>query len=350
MRLVEKLRDIDFWSLRPVYRFGMSSLPTHVLTVDMGGQVRSLVDYGGEYVGMPSTISDFEDEVDLIARSSIWINLTRDAIEYLKAEGYDFSSPAAGDMLARAIANEGTHDDEAMLSLIALGAPIDRPIPRGRPHLEVERSVIEEALLKRRAILIDPLIAKGALQTDGKPDQGKIDAAFRTAIRGGDLTFVQKIWEIAGDSQRPTLTFDGISSELSIDSDSRARLRKPSPVTLLLSPPSNATRPWDGLAIAKWLAAQGCDLKAAAADGTTLLQIATEAGHADFVRYLLDQGIHTSTPGRSGLPTLDSAANEEVALILLEAGADTSRMSDFRDRAEAKHWTRVLAWLSAHVQ
>jgi len=299
---------------------------------------------------MPSTISDFEDEVDLIARSSIWINLTRDAIEYLKAEGYDFSSPAAGDMLARAIANEGTHDDEAMLSLIALGAPIDRPIPRGRPHLEVERSVIEEALLKRRAILIDPLIAKGALQTDGKPDQGKIDAAFRAAIRGGDLTFVQKIWEIAGDSQRPTLTFDGISSELSIDSDSRARLRKPSPVTLLLSPPSNATRPWDGLAIAKWLAAQGCDLKAAAADGTTLLQIATEAGHADFVRYLLDQGIHTSTPGRSGLPTLDSAANEEVALILLEAGADTSRMSDFRDRAEAKHWTRVLAWLSAHVQ
>jgi hypothetical protein len=37
----------------------------------------------------------------------------------------------------------------------------------------------------------------------------------------------------------------------------------------------------------KWLAGQGCDLKARAANGDALLHIATDAGNVRFVRYLL---------------------------------------------------------------
>ncbi|HEV8693032.1 MAG TPA: ankyrin repeat domain-containing protein, partial [Lysobacter sp.] len=112
--------------------------------------------------------------------------------------------------------------------------------------------------------------------------------------------------------------------------------------------PSYQKTPWDGLQIAQWLAAQGCDLKAAAANGTTLLHIAAEAGDAASVRYLLAQGLDASTPGEYGLPALGSVTDEDVALILLEAGTDLSKLDDFARYAEGNHWLRVTAWLKAH--
>jgi ankyrin repeat protein len=109
---------------------------------------------------------------------------------------------------------------------------------------------------------------------------------------------------------------------------------------------------WDGLAIAQWLATLGCDIRSAGADGTTLLQIAAEAGDAKFVRYLLDQKIDPSTPGRYGLPALGSVEDEDVALILLEAGTDLSKMDEdgisFRRYAQGQHWSRVTRWLEQH--
>jgi ankyrin repeat protein len=72
-------------------------------------------------------------------------------------------------------------------------------------------------------------------------------------------------------------------------------------VTLLLDQP-NGGGPADGLEIARWLAGQGCDLNAHAADGDTLLHIAAAAGDPPLVRYLLDQGVQVSTAGQYGLP------------------------------------------------
>jgi hypothetical protein len=115
-----------------------------------------------------------------------------------------------------------------MLDLLNLGAPIEA---RSLPDREFSRErgpLIEAALKNQRTVLIAPLIAKGALNTDGKPDQRKIDAAFRNAIIGGKLAPVQTIWEVAGDTPHPALTF-------SDESDAKEHASKPSPVTLLLS-------------------------------------------------------------------------------------------------------------------
>jgi ankyrin repeat protein len=100
--------------------------------------------------------------------------------------------------------------------------------------------------------------------------------------------------------------------------------------------------------------AHGCDLQAAAADGTTLLHIAARAGDVKFVRFLLSQGMGASTPGKYGLPALGGVESEEVAMVLLEAGTDMSRMNasgqSFRAFAEYNHWHRVVEWLTAHHQ
>jgi len=89
-----------------------------------------------------------------------------------------------------------------------------------------------------------------------------------------------------------------------------------------------------------------------AADGTTLLHIAAEAGDAESVRYLLAQGMDPSTPGKYDLPALGGTHDEDVAMVLLEAGADLTQLNEggytFREYAEYNHWARVGAWLGEH--
>jgi hypothetical protein len=343
-RLVESLRVKDLWSLRPAYRADITDNPTFELTMAIGDQVHHIEDYMGQKVGMPAAVSEFESEVDKIAKTGMWVNLTEEGVEHLQKEGFDFRSAPGADLLARTVANDRSRDDQALLRLIEFGAPLDGD---GNVDVGFRRklgSVMEEALRRHRSILIAPLIARGALSVDGKPDQYRIDAAFRAAIAGGRLASLQTIWNIRGDRPHPSLTFEDISE------DGR---QEESPVTLLLSrqsyPPDAG---WEGLAIAKWLATKGCDLKATAADGRTLLHIAAEANDADFVRYLLAQGFDPSAPGEYGLPALGSTTDEEVAMILLQAGTDFSRMLDaghqFRRYAESNHWQRVVAWLTAH--
>jgi len=61
-----------------------------------------------------------------------------------------------------------------------------------------------------------------------------------------------------------------------------------------------------------------------------------------------------STPGKYGLPALGGVESEDVAMVLLEAGTDMSRMNDsgqsYRSFAEYNHWQRVVEWLTAHNQ
>ncbi|HLQ13246.1 MAG TPA: ankyrin repeat domain-containing protein [Steroidobacteraceae bacterium] len=128
-------------------------------------------------------------------------------------------------------------------------------------------------------------------------------------------------------------------------------MKKSVPVTLLLGRRFRRG-PWDGLEIAKWLIAKGCDMRAHAANGETLLHIATDASDLEFIRYLLDQGMPANTPGRYALPALGSAREEDIALVLLQADTTTARMDDggvgFKRYAIEHHWGRVVDWLDAH--
>jgi hypothetical protein len=344
-KLVDRLRADDIWSLRRAYTAGITDSATYILIIGMGEQRHRLEDYVGQMAGMPSTVSEFEDEVDKAAGTNGWIHLSQAAVAVLKEEQFKFASQAGADLLMRAVRNDETHDDAAILSLISRGAPIEGSRPtdgfEGR-HV----TVIDEALKNRRAILIDPLIARGALNTNGKPDQQKVDAAFRAAIVSGSLALVEKVWSIRADQPHPSLAFNDVS-------DHEKPVHKRVPVTLLLSHPQYEKGPWEGLAIAKWLIAKGCDMKASKADGVTLLHIASEADDAEFVKYLLAQGFDPSTPARYG-PALGATHSEDVAMILLQAGTKMALVNDdgfsFRRYAEGNHWGRVIDWLNSHGQ
>ena len=119
---VSELRT--FWSLRTEYRAGMTDNPTYMLRMVLGPQEHHIEDYVGAVVGMPSTVSDFETEIDTVTHADGWVHLSVEAVEQLKATKFRFDSAAGANLLARALSNEDSRDDAAMLMLVELGTPI----------------------------------------------------------------------------------------------------------------------------------------------------------------------------------------------------------------------------------
>lgn len=342
-KLVESARSKDLWSLRSQYTGNISDQASCRVTIALGDEVHAISDYVGRLAGMPEAVTEFENEIDKAAQSNAWIHLGLWAVDHLRESHFSFSSRESGEMLVRSIVDEDATDDQAIVDLIKLGAPWWN---RSRPHQRFHRptgAALEEALANQRDAVVELLIERGALRDGGAVDRQKLDGAFRAAIRGGRLELVQRIWN-AGGTLHPSLSYVDVA-------DDPKRVKKSAPVTLLLSHEPDQTAPWAGLEITKWLKAKGCDIHAHGADGRTLLHIAAHAGDVSMVRYVLDQGVAASTPGEFSLPALGSTHDEDIALVLLQAGTDISKMDDggtqFRRYAIYNHWERVIAWLDA---
>lgn len=359
--LVQKLRAADLWSLRDEYVFYIEGAPPYGLSMRIGSARRDLLDYAGELAGMPQAVIDFENELDRVARTPMWIALTAPGVEQLKQEGFDFHSRSAGALLARAAAAQG--DEAALLELVSLGAPLTSPVePEERLPDEQSLTVLDEALLNGQGALVDALLSRGVLSHGGgRVDSHRLDIAFRAAIIGGQLAQVQKIWD-AGDGRHPSLTYVefprmGHGPAMTL------------PVSLLLSPQRGQVgspggnkergqerdnpKPWEGLAIVKFLEAHGCDIKASTSDGINLLHVAVAASDVDMVSYLLSHGLKDTTAAR-GAPLLQNAHDEQTALLLLTSGTSHPLPGEagkqYRTYIESQQWTRVAAWLTSHKE
>lgn len=341
-RLMDSLYAAALWSAKDEYEARVTDNPTQLLTITLGKHTKKIRDYVGESAGMPLAISELEREIDEVAGTGGWIQLSVETVELLDAEGFDFAGPAGSALLWRAAMNREAKDDRALLRLLQLGVRVDADPPE-RIGLEAGASLLTVALDNRRVALAQALIAAGALKTAGVLDPVKVNAAFRASIAGGRLAGVEQVWSASAPTT-PDLEYDDTGENL----DEPA---KRVPVTLLLRAAYDDEH-WEGLEIARWLAAHGCDLKASGADARTLLHIAARGKDVAFVRYLLEQGFDPNTPGRFGLPALGSTGSEDVAMLLLEAGTDPSSLSDdgahFRQYAEGNHWLRVVTWLDQH--
>jgi len=341
-KLVQSARARNLWSMRAKYDGQISDVPTYYLTLRVGNQTHSITDYAGRGAGMPVAVDEFQDEVDAVAHSANWLHLSLESLDSLRKSGFKFYSRAGADLLARAIANEEARDDAAILKLIELSAPID-----GKADSELsqdpQRSTLENALILGRESLIEPLLARGALNTRGTLDQEKLDRAFRAAIHSARFGAVQKIWN-AGGKSRPALQFTSRENEDDVAG-------KVVPVTLSLGASAPFKGAWEGRQIIEWLATLGCDPKVTRVDGFSLLHIAASANDVDAVRYLLAQGLSASQLDNHDLPPYSDTESEDLALLLLEAGMDRSEGTwagkGARTYAEHRHWERVVAWLDA---
>jgi hypothetical protein len=78
-RLVEQFRAANFFALEDRYESQITDNPTKVLTLEIGGQKKSVTDYVGLSVGMPSAVAVLENAVDDAAGTRRWIDRTPSA-------------------------------------------------------------------------------------------------------------------------------------------------------------------------------------------------------------------------------------------------------------------------------
>jgi len=340
--LVALIRRGELWSAAPRYHGDVTDQATRTLTVRLGNQTHTIVDYAGRAIGMPVIVTRVQEEVARIGRAAQWTQLSNAALDWLQHDGFDFRSAEAGRMLARAVANRRSTDDRPMLRLLDLGAPIDASGEGPPTDPQIRGSVIENALEQRRVRLIQPLIARGALNSRGRPDQRKLDSAFRAAIVGGRLDPVKQVWAASGSHPHPALTFRDVPQF------NERPAKDDVPVALLLDR-YYYDFDWEGFEIARWFISQGSDLHAVRADGRSLLEIAAEDTDSRFVNYLLKHGADATAKGRYDYSPLGGAHVEEVAIALLRGGSELPRQfTGYRIEAKEKGWNRVVAWLDAH--
>ena len=72
-QLVDHVRSSHVFSALDKYESDWTDNPTYTLTVDVNGLHKQVVDYIGNIVGMPTSISELEDTVDRIAGTDKWV-------------------------------------------------------------------------------------------------------------------------------------------------------------------------------------------------------------------------------------------------------------------------------------
>jgi hypothetical protein len=71
--LAKKFVADDFYSMRDEYRASVTDNSTYTLSVSIDGHKKQVVDYVGQWVGMPAAVVELEDDVDALAHTERWI-------------------------------------------------------------------------------------------------------------------------------------------------------------------------------------------------------------------------------------------------------------------------------------
>lgn len=330
--LLDKAAAVDFWS----YDEDSLRSADHLIHASSEG---TQIDYAGRRqtlgyvlrfdIGVPRGLEDLQSEIADAGHVDWWNSLPLEAIDHLQKTGFDFKGRPGSDLLSWAL--DGHVLPDSLARLLALGAPVMWDPPQDG---ELPRSPLTAALEARQTELARSMIDAGALLIDTKPDRLRVDSAFVAAITGGALDAVDLILPYA-----PDMTVfdpvDGTQTE-----------------SVLFWLVSDGDEP-DEAAIAERLIALGAPVSAADSEGQSVLSLAVELDNVTLVKILLAHGASPDPLDATDRPPLARAQNEDMAMLLLEAGADPAKLSggydeDFYRSARSGHWPRVQAWLEAH--
>ena len=73
LQLVDVFRKADYFSLDERYVAGVTDNPEYMSSISFDGLSKSILDYVGRNVGMPSGVSDVEAAIDHLSGASKWV-------------------------------------------------------------------------------------------------------------------------------------------------------------------------------------------------------------------------------------------------------------------------------------
>ena len=366
--LVEDFRAADFWSLATHYRAPITDNSTFIVTLEIGGQRKSVVDYVGRAVGMPAAVTALEAAIDHVGADR-WVTGDADTVPSLEEEHFDFHAPASGTLVANAAARA---PDALVLALLAHGAPATGRValrmqspPNSGPTVNDGPTAVETASGRGRLTVVRALIDAGAFST-GEP--GIKEAALRAAAASGDTATVLELLSRHPDVDAPgpagetALTHaagtdnpGAVAAILQFKPNVNARTQDGVTALMAVTRSSHDKAPSDLPArqadVVRLLLAAGADARLRDGDGATAL-FYTESAEA--VRMLVKAGADLEAHDALGDTPLTAAASDEAAMALIEAGANLRVANDEKktilDRARSAGWNRTLAYLGEHGQ
>jgi ankyrin repeat protein len=187
--------NADFYSMNSEYSASVTDCPTYVLSITIDGQSKKILDYVGQWEGMPAVIADLEDEVDDFAQTKRWIEGADGLVDALKAEKFNFKSYDAQIML-KAAAQRGQAD--TVQDLLDIGVPL-KPYPAPKPKSEYERPVYEHVgwlnAASRSSETLKVLIDAGA----SEHDQSDKNLALLSAAETGKIDSIRALIDYGAD-------------------------------------------------------------------------------------------------------------------------------------------------------
>jgi Domain of unknown function (DUF6438) len=120
-RLLERFRAAEFFEFKDKYVASVTDNPTYCLELAIGAKRKTIADYVGTWVGMPTLVSELEDAVDDAAGTDRWVSAGPGTLAAMEEAGIAPNSKEAEEILVHA-AEKGKW--EAVRTLLIAGAPV----------------------------------------------------------------------------------------------------------------------------------------------------------------------------------------------------------------------------------
>lgn len=164
--LLADFREADFFALDDEYVAEITDLWGTTLSLRVGDRVKTVLDYGGAFVGMPESVGRLENAMFDATDAGKWVWGTADTIGLLSAEGFDFGSTDAADLLGFTAAQ--AHDESAAFFTLLLdaGVPlwgVSHRFGRIEPIGQVLQNDANEHSVAMARLLVRAAIARGTL-------------------------------------------------------------------------------------------------------------------------------------------------------------------------------------------
>jgi hypothetical protein len=182
--LVNKFVRADFYSMESEYSASVTDCPAYILSISIDGNEKRVVDYMGEWMGMPAAIRELEDEVDSVARTGRWISGSAGLVAVLQKEKFDFRTLEAQIMLKEAAARGAAG---TVRELLAAGVSLTPILPPKSPDPSLGTPFENVGWLNAASQypeVLQVLMDAGA----SKHDQGDKDLALVGAARSGAVS------------------------------------------------------------------------------------------------------------------------------------------------------------------
>jgi ankyrin repeat protein len=289
LTIVDAFRAADYFSLKDKYMWGATDLPTYQTSISIGSRAKNVVDYAGERVGMPESVSKLEETIDLLSGVERWTKGNEETVPALVDEKFDFKSPKGSEILAN-VAQMGKA--AAVRDLIAAGVTVSaEPVQqrRGMPG-----TALENAAQRGDVEMLRALLSAGTSDSEAKTK------ALLSAASGGKFDAVQLLIGSGADPTAPDVLIRAASSGIP--------------------------------AVVQEILKHHPDLNGRDMNGTTALLAVLQAHHNDkdvdrkeVVRILLNAGANSNlADNRGATPLIANAWNLEIAQMLIDHGADVN--------------------------